>query len=272
MTLTGVPYVAWIAVLVGFVLVGLGVWQRSVNRSQRRQSGLKLLAAMRLLLSHVQKHRGLSNGFLKGSSPLLGEIVDLQNTVSRDFYEITQISRSIEAEEDWQGVTQHWARLAGNFRRLDPENNFVQHNRLVKNIIQMIDRIVRERDLGKLRNRNKRFFEAYISELLSAVEAVGRTRAIGTGVAAAGMCDDRSRARLEYLCDRIVETYPSLRNNLEGPDRVLDSLRELVTCIRADILCKPPKLSSEEYFAVASRAFDELSKVLDASLREAYWY
>lgn len=262
--------VVLVAVLSLMFLFAVLYYRRSL-RLQKQRLGLKLLASFRVLLTHVQQHRGLCNGYLCGGTGLQAEIEDLQNRVSRNFADISLIDVNLEGGERWQSITQHWARLAGNFRRLDPDNSLSQHNQLIKNILYLIDDVAREYQLLLLRNDEQQPLHLFWRELLSAAEYIGQARAIGTGVAAADYCDNLARIRLQYLCGQIESHCNNLWQEIGSSEGAPEAVTQLIDTIKFRILGQTPDISAADFFSIATQAIDILLDQFDQLLKQQSW-
>lgn len=262
-------------VLSGACVLGFFLFVVTRNRKQLRTArqilGLQLLASLRIVLAHIQQHRGLTNGYLHGNSASAGDIQQLQNEVSRNFASIAAIDNSIEGNELWQGITQHWARLAGKYKKIERENNLAQHNQLIKNMLYLIDDVAQNCDLLMLRNGQKKPLHHYWRGLLAAAEYIGQARAIGTGVAAAGRCDKISRQRLNYLCRQIEintgELWLEAGSGVSEPEEI----SHLLECINQQLLCETPTINPGDYFALATAAIDRLLDQFDRLIKEQQW-
>lgn len=262
------------------LLIGFGVLasfvvlvarNRKQLRSERQLLGLRWLSSLRVVLTHIQQHRGLTNGYLNGNFHSAVDIDQLQNKVSRNFAEMTAIDNSIEDNELWGGITQHWARLAGKYKKIERENNLHQHNQLIKNVLYLIDDLAQSCDLLLLKNRQNKPLHLYWRELLAAAEYIGQARAIGTGVAAAGHCDRISRGRLNYLCRQIEEHTRLLWLEIGSSDSAPEEISRLIVCINNQVLCEAPTIKPDDYFILATSAIDSLLDQFDQLIKEQQW-
>src|SRR5690606_21551222 len=103
--------------------------------------GVLWLQAMRLLITHVQRHRGLSAGVLSGDRSLQSNMEEVRLQVSRDFEQIGSVGDWVKEHSGWQSITQHCARLAGNVYQLSLSRSIDQLNRLITNILAFVDEI-----------------------------------------------------------------------------------------------------------------------------------
>ncbi|MDZ7924404.1 MAG: nitrate- and nitrite sensing domain-containing protein [Marinagarivorans sp.] len=168
-----------IFIVLGLALAGLaGVsalsWcVRRQHQKQKRIQGVMWVQALRSMLMHIQRHRGLSATVLGGEYALMAELTSAQHAVSRDLAHIALVGEWIKDNPNWEAITAHWARLAGQFHRLDIRKNLDQHNRLIKSILVFIDDVSREHYLLTLNdNASWRY-------LLSVAEDLGQIRAVG---------------------------------------------------------------------------------------------
>ncbi|GAA5316563.1 MAG: hypothetical protein AseanaTS_17670 [Candidatus Pelagadaptatus aseana] len=241
------------------------------QRYERQMAGLSWLQSMKRLLSHIQQHRGLSNGYLNGSMDLLAEIQSLQVQVSRDISDICQVGEWVEKSERWQNINQHWARLAGNFRHNEMENNLLQHNKLIQSVLFLIDDMALHHGLLSLKIQGDKPFYLLWRDLLSASEFIGQARAVGTGVAAKGECDSISRIKLNYLCKKVSENTDSVWSQLRTDQQCIDATNELLDCVKRQIILDQVSMPASQFFDLASKALNGLHDQYDQLIEEVRW-
>lgn len=241
------------------------------RRQQRQAKGLQWLSSFRELLSHIQKHRGLTSGYLNGGENLVSEIESLQRKVSSDFSMITRVDHTIEGNSRWCGLTQHWARLAGNYPSHTTAHNLSQHNMLIKNVLYLIDDLAQDCDLLLLKNSNDKPLHLYWRELLLAAEYIGQARAVGIVVSTAMHCDSISRIRLNYLCEKIEMNTQRLWQQLGDDLKQTNSIQELLDCIHRELILERPNISPADFFELATAAIDALLEQFDRLIQEQQW-
>lgn len=263
----------YIAVLVSIILATtvVGMRHRIKQRLKRQAVGLSWLQSMRQMLSHIQQHRGLTNGFLNGGQNLLKDIHPLQRIISVDINTISQIDPWIESNDRWQSITQHWARLAGGFEHNGSDNNLTQHNNLIQSILYLIDDMAQAHDLLLLKDEKNRPFHLSWRELLSAAEYIGQARAIGTGVSAAGTCDSVSRIRLNFLCQKITDNTARVWKDILPSETQRQSVDKLLKCINEHVVRERISLPATEFFEIASHALDSLHEQYDSLVEAKRW-
>lgn len=241
------------------------------NRRARQAKGLQWLSSFRELLSHIQKHRGLTSGYLNGGASLKLDVELMQSEVSLDLKSITRIDDSIESNSRWCGLTQHWARLAGNYETHTISHNLSQHNMLIKNVLYLIDDLAQECDLLLLKSRDQKPLHLYWRELLSAAEYIGQVRAIGVGVSTAEHCDSISRIRLNYLSEKIEGNTRRLWKELGDDPKQAVCIEQLLECIAQQLVLEKPSVAPSEFFELATAAIDSLLDQFDRLVKDQLW-
>ncbi|MDI3325343.1 nitrate- and nitrite sensing domain-containing protein [Pontibacterium granulatum] len=256
---------------IGFALIA-GMLRLRHNRIRRAQQlrGLEWLEKLRLVLAHIQQHRGLSSGYIAGNHALLNELNNLHHVIHRDMDTINQVDEWICENSRWQGIEEHWQRLTSRFKTLERDDNINQHNRLLTNLIYLIEDIAETHHLTALcqsEGQGQRVWH----DLLVAAEHIGQARAIGTAITASGQCDSVSRIQMSYLSSKIEMTSQNLLGNLGLPQQAQHKLRELLQCIQYRVLVDTPQIESKIYFNLASGCLEEIFTHYDReiiSLRE----
>lgn len=241
------------------------------HRKSRQKKGLQWLSSFRELLSHIQKHRGLTSGFLSGGQSLKLDIELMQSEVSLDLRNIARIDSSIENNSRWCGLTQHWARLAGNYQAHSMSHNLSQHNMLIKNVLYLIDDLAQECDLLLLKSRDSKPLHLYWRELLSAAEYIGQARAIGVGVSTAEHCDSISRIRLNYLSEKIEGNTQRLWRELGDDPKQAVCIEQLLECIEKQLVLEKPSVAPSDFFDLATAAIDSLLDQFDRLVKDQQW-
>ena len=263
-------YVVILLVVLAVVIVA-GLNRRNQQIKKRQIIGISWLQSLRKLLSHIQQHRGLTNGYLNGGKELINDIYPLQKMITADIDAIVRIDGWIESSERWGSITQHWARLAGGFESNNCDNNLIQHNNLIQNLLYLIDDMAQAHDLLLLKDSGGKPFHLSWRELLSAAEYIGQARAIGTGVAALHCCDSISRIRLNYLCQKITENTSRVWRDIPPSDEQRKRVDELLLCINEKIIRDHTAIAATEYFDIASKALNSLHDQYDTLIEARRW-
>jgi len=247
--------IIFIIVVLAVIFTGI---QKKRYRDERQRVGLLWLQHLRVFLSHIQQHRGMTSGFLNGGTKLLNEIKNLEVQVNNDISKILGVDDWMKANSRWMTIEEHWERLSDNFQNYTSEDNFRQHNTLIKNILYLIEDMAQEHELLLLKEREKKSLHLLWRELLAAGEFIGQARAIGMGVTSSKHCDSISRIRLNYLCQKIESNTKLLWNEITPEESQQDSVENLLSCINNEIIKEPLTISPSVFFDTASDALNSM--------------
>lgn len=258
-----------IPLLLVIIIIVVALLRHQAAR-QRQAQGVLWLQAMRLLITHVQRHRGLSSGVLSGDGALLRPMEEVQTQVSRDFEHITSIGEWVKDHDGWQAITQHWARLAGNLGHLSMRQNLDQHNRLIKNVLVFVDDIAQAHYLHPLSGNRADIWR----DLLTLAEYIGQVRALGTSIAASSAQGDEegrefSAQQLQTLQQVILNTLesPRYRAGVNADD--LQTILDFLSYLDSELLKDNLSVSAADFYAVATRTLDQIYERFDEELIQA---
>lgn len=246
----------------GLLLFGYYLRRQMICRQQLQ--GVRWLQAMRILLTHIQKHRGLSAGIISGDRTLLPQLEEVQHHISRDLAHIASVGDWVKDSANWSEVTAHWARLAGRQNTLGLFNNIDQHNRLIKNILVFIDDIAAAHYLTK----NFRGAPNNWRELLEAAESVGQARALGTALTAGGKYFEFAlKTRAELI--QVMLNLDELMEKTHLPVAQRHCVEELLSYIKTRILVSD-QASATEFFTTATESLDSIFLAFDSELTRVH--
>ena len=240
-------------------------------RQARQQLGLSWLQSLKVMLSNAQQHRGKTSGYLSGNTSLKGEIEELQRRVSKNISETVAIGSWIEANAQWQGLTQHWARLTRSYLQNNADNNFTQHNLFIKNLLYFIDEMAEAHDLLLLNGANKQPFHIAWRDLLSTAESIGQARALGVGAAALGKCSTVNRIRINFLHQQINDNARMVWQKIPPSSEQKLAVENLLHSMLMDIAQEKVTMDSKEYFELATKALESLHLQYDKLIEEKRW-
>ena len=241
-----------------------------VNALRHKQlQGFLVLTQLRSLLTHVQQHRGISNGWLNGDESLTQRLNSLAKHVTADINYIHQqfpdaiMQAHTHAVPRWEAITTHWPRLTRNTEKLTPANNLDQHNKLILNILYFIDDIAEHYQIYKLTDTQDQALRHDWLNLLFTAESIGQIRAIGTGVAARKNCSSVERIRLNYLCHSLQQ---SVEDGMSSTSAA--AISTLVTTIEIHITTPQPNMAAEQFFSMASQCIELVFTEFDKQSQE----
>ena len=258
---------ALIVLLISAGIVAVLLRRFQTLRLQRQQLGLEWMRRLKDLLSHMQKHRGLSNAFLNGSESALADIELLQSDIQLDLKGLMVTGEWVANDLRWQNITQHWQKLSDSFSTLPADNNLNQHNQLIQSLLFSIDDVAQRYDLLLLKCPDEIPLHLSWREILPIAECVGQARAVGVGVAVQNHCDSVARIRLNYLRQKIETNTQLLWREIAPDQKQQTSVAVLLECIEHKIIKERPDIDAEDYFALATAALEGLHQQFDAMIR-----
>lgn len=246
--------------------------RRNARTRWQRGQGAQLLLGMRRLLEHLQQHRGLTTGYLRGDRSLAAGIEQARRAISDDLRQLD--IASLASFDRWLAFDDHWSRLGRSALSLSVTANLEQHNRMLANLLPLIEDIAASRGLLFVEAPGDGTATIW-RELLQTTEWLGQARALGTGIAAAGISSGVERIRLGFLCERIQaqsgEALATLTRSRQGASASLHHARETVNALIAIIEEefmgeRPQAISPSAYFDQATNAIGAQFRVVDEFL------
>jgi len=249
-----------------FTLIGLcyllfTLQNQQCCRKQLQIDGLLKLNSIRKLLTRVQQHRGLSNGVLHGEADLKPRLKGVTDSIATIQQDISDNYPDLLDNERWQAMLDHWQRLAVDCINLHVRNNLEQHNKLVLNLLYLINDIAFENKLHQLSNSNSESIQFLWQELLFTAESIAQIRALGTGIAAAKICTRAERIRLNYLCQSLEQSI-----NIQQNQDYLLKISHLLKVIDNEIIISKPTIKASLFFNIATESIDMILASFDQQL------
>ncbi|TVZ38483.1 nitrate/nitrite sensing protein [Alteromonadaceae bacterium 2753L.S.0a.02] len=263
----------FVAVLIAAVLCIslLGIVLREKDRRKRQLVlGTQLLQAGRVLLTHLQQHRGLSSARHSGVSSSLEEVNQLRAQIVVDMRQLSCLDVWLAEHPDWEGITRHWASLSANGRQIRAEDSFNQHSRLIASLMTLLESIASHYGL----DTNPRYIDSWIvwREYLKIGELVGQCRALGVQV---------------FTCASHEQRYRQInliKSNLDAIERLLlspacsrklskmenDAIVAFVGYLREQIDVREMSDSVMDYYQRATETIDMVYEHFDLEMRKLH--
>ncbi|MFL0800026.1 MAG: hypothetical protein K6L80_06245 [Agarilytica sp.] len=239
----------------------------SSARRARRGMGLRLLQAFRMLIKHMQAHRGLTAAYIGGHREVAESVVEKAEAVSTDIRNIGAIEHHLDEHEDWQGITRHWAKLSMSDRRQDPYDNYEQHCKIVASCLVMmrwvavdyhIDQVIRNGDT------------LYWYELLVLGEKLGQLRALGTirlSMEGGYGNKDKIIGKIEQCLKEFEGVF--LNHRLQGKigEDKCNEINTFIALVEHYIIGNKFWVSSESYFSRATKTIEIVYVYFDEEMQ-----
>lgn len=233
------------------------------NRRKLQLDGLTKLNSIRQLLTLMQQHRGLSNGLLHGDTNLKNRLDELSKMINSTQQNIITNYPNLLGNERWQAMLDHWQRLSLHCTKHQIRNNLEQHNKLVLNLLYLINDIAYDNKLHQLNNSNSESIQFLWQELLFTAESIAQIRALGTGIAAAKICTRAERIRLNYLCQSLEQSI-NIQKNQDYRLKISDLLKVIDT----KIIISRPIIKADDFFNIATESIDMILISFDQQLNK----
>jgi len=262
--------------------------QANEQRADAKQC-LKEIGALKSLLLLIQRHRGLSSGYLNGDQSLNEAICGTANKINDCWQHLHRSHAHLIQDSLFEGVQEHWQRLQGKWQDQEIENNIEQHNRLILNLLYLIENEAEHSSL-LVRIGRSQGSDVIWKELLETIEAIGQTRAIGTSIVASGQSSAVDRIRLKFLLDKMSQHLDELEQSFASSEnadkqqhlsfvtKAKQQARVLSQYVEANLTHQGPtnqatvdnrgRYSSEHFFGLASAAIEPLDQLFERALHQ----
>jgi len=269
MTSTHILFVAFaVIVLAGASLLVIFSLKKRLARKQLL--GLQFLQALRFLLMHIQKHRGLSTSFLSGNPDVEGELIEIKTQISKDIQAVSSIGEWIALHEDWQGITSHWAKLGGG-ESASFAKNFSQHCKLIINVLALLDTVAEQHQLSQSVHRGLN--STHWHEFLWAGELIGQCRALGVRIL--GLREQNEQ--LEKHKKQISKALTDIRVLLDAPytssqisAHEVERIQSFVEFVHHHLIADAGIISSHEYFQQATSTISIVYECFDREMQKLH--
>ena len=225
-----------------------------------------MLQAMRMLIRHIQIHRGLMSAYFAGNSGKREQIEEMKTAVSADFNNMSYIADS--ENDDWVEITKHWARLSNLSHEKRPLELYEQHCQLIASVLSYMLHVATEYRLVK-----RYLFNEKISwfELLSLGEKIGQLRALGVFFLTNQQGSDVNITCLNKVNRVLIDVdkllaLGTIQSKLGREN--LDQLAELLAFINIHIVNSMSYIPSDYYFSYVTRSIDLLYEKFDEEMQK----
>lgn len=261
--------VSLMIILLAFPVGFLVFLMVSLNRKKNQAAllftqGVEYIKLLRILLTYVQQHRGLTTGFINGNAAVKPDIEKITVKIKNIMVEIDDAGEWIHDNVKWISLVDHWSRLRMNYVQGDADKNFKQHNVLIANLLYLIDDVADVHHLSKITGDAMDTDWRY---LLSIAEYIGQARALGTGVAARGECSSVLRIQLNHLRNKIASSVDS-----SWPEKSRGEIQQLLRCIETQVIIEYPSIQASDYFKLATNCIEHVLDQFDRQIERLQYY
>lgn len=226
------------------------------ERKKQRARGVQLLQAFRMLVKHIQMHRGLAAVSLGGDESHRHALFEVAASVANDIETIVGIEMLITDNEDWQGITRHWAKLSRVTLSDDVYDSYEQHCKLVAACIEIMRWVSVEYGV---QGRIKETKQIYWYELLLLGEMLGQLRALGV-IWLTFSNESSLRARCRQKISQCLMAFEKVYFNKKLQERIgigkCEEINNFTASVEYYIVDNTAWISVDRYFLRASETIE----------------
>ena len=265
--------------------------QSSVSQGSRlmarEESGLAYLGQLRRPLQYIQQHRGMAAAYLAGDHSFREKMLEQEKLID---HELAAISASDAATGEMlatgdavEQLQSQWTTIKRQVFDMSRKASFDAHTKLIADLIDLIAHVAETSRLVLSPDRDSYcLVDLAVRRFPVLTEAMGQTRAIGSGVAAAGKHGKDSRTQLAVRLDRITEHEKSLDDDLttvfranralesrlgNTGDKTRQSIAAFSRMVQEDLLgATQITVSPQQVFDASTRAIDDVFALYDEVL------
>ena len=185
------------------------------------RNGLAYIKTAREPIQFIQQHRGLTGAYLNGNAALRSQIMQKRDQVDSALNQLEQVDSQLGTElqtgDTLSAIQRQWQNIKANAFDMQPGESLKIHSQLIADLKELISQVADSSEITLDPVLDSYYLgDALVSKLLSLTEAMGKSRAIGSGVAAAGEFTPDKFIQLSILVNEIQNNNQSLRNGLNA--------------------------------------------------------
>jgi len=246
--------------------------QRDITTVRMEQRGMQVIEKLVPVLIEAQKHRGLNSAYLGGdasAAPKLQEINAKQDQLIANIEQDGGVAE-FGLGPQWADIKGQWIEVRDRSSGYNKPQSFAEHTRVIAAMHAFIIRIADASGITLDASLDSFYLQdTALVKLISLSEVIGRLRAKGSGVLAAGTSTPEERAELAMLSGSIGEYEVAVRQNLTkgvaghddlaaqlATDKISAAIADLRRTVSQQVLVEAPTLPAADYFAQATAAID----------------
>lgn len=245
----------------------------SIVHARNELDGLKSVKPLIRVIQFAQQHRGLSAAVLGGKAEQKVEAEQKGKELEAELARVeSALSESLRNGADWQAIRADWSRLANEGFATRLSANIAAHRVLISKILvfaaEVSDyyQLTQDPEIGSFY-----LMDTALVKLPALLETLGRMRANGTGVLAAGVLEPAQASMLNIGLASISDLREQYERNLaktkrENPSvaaaldassqKFLFALAQSVGVVRDDILTQMFSVSAADFLKETTATID----------------
>jgi len=270
----GVVFLAPLVVM-GYFLIN-EVNQR-ISFMEQERLGVEYIAQLRKPIADIQQHRGMSAAFLNGDASFRARMEQRQATIDSQFASLRSIDArlgsALKTGDKLGTLEREWATLKREVTGYTAPQSFERHTALVDGLRDFITYVADTSNLILDPELDSYYLmDLMVARLPALTEAMGQSRAIGSGVAAQHAFTPQSWAQLAIRVDRIREAEKALNYNLttamrENPaltGKLQQAGAQAASTVASYTTLINGMLEHDQVSVSAAEIFDQSTRAIDA--------
>ena len=258
-----------------------------INFFENERSGLAYIKNVRPLIAEVQQHRGMTAAYLNGDRSFEAKIMQKRKDADAAFALLSsadqELGSVLSTGSMVSNIKGQWDNIKNKSLQMQPADAIGAHSKLVSELLALLMHLADKSEITLDPSLDTYYLgDALVNKLPLLTEAMGQSRAVGSGVAAKGALGQKQAVRLSVLVDRIQANNSNLTAGLKSamehnPD-VATQLKQLIDAntagihnienlIKNELLNKDDiSVSSSDVFAAATKAINQSFDLFDKAL------
>ena len=184
------------------------------------RDGLAYIQGVRPLIEHIPQHRGMSGAFLNGNDGFRRQMESKQAEIDGFFSQLAEVDRRLgqrlQTGDRLAALQREWDTLKRQVWQLSPAQSFQRHGQVVQQAIDLIGYVADTSGLILDPVLDSYYMmDLLVVQMPMLTEAMGQSRALGSGAAARGSLDTDGRIQLTIRLDRIRSVESNLKHHME---------------------------------------------------------
>ncbi|MBB5018776.1 methyl-accepting chemotaxis protein [Chitinivorax tropicus] len=155
-----------------------------VRQIDQAQQGVEVNQSLSHLLIQVQKHRGMTNGFLSGDTTFGPRIEENEAALEKNGVDLTRLANSTGYQREITAILSEWRSVHQQWRQAEIQQNFQAHTTLISNVLKTMMQMTDASGLKANRDPQVYYLQRLAYEdLILLGERLALARGMGTGIA-----------------------------------------------------------------------------------------
>ncbi|MFT7184797.1 MAG: hypothetical protein ACI84K_000163 [Pseudohongiellaceae bacterium] len=257
------------------------IYQRIQKNKLRTQLDkfINLVEALKKVLMIVQMHRGFTTTYLNHNQEFKDAIDEMKTLSDKLWSQMSSEHTELTDDPLFIGLLNHWERLKVRWVNQTVDNNIEQHNRLIINLLCLLDNQVKE-NASFVNQGGINSITVLWRLLLETIESIAQTRIIGNGIISNRKSKKLDRNKLNYLMARTkfnlnqLNDSRALFENINGMDSIEDNLLKSTQnaehffefVLKLLLKDTAQNYSTEQLYDISTEVIEPLNQLFDRTI------